>query len=71
MGLPEQSGGGMDEWRKARRARVKRFSMDGEWKYNSDFSGPECGKPDECYCQVLVALDEDMINRPGGDIRDH
>ena len=49
MGLPEQSGGGMDERRRVRRARVKRFSMDGEWSYNSDFSKPECRKPDERY----------------------
>jgi hypothetical protein len=71
MGLPEQSGGGMEEWRRARRARVKRFFIDGEWSYNSDFSEPECGKPGECYCRVLVVLDEDMINWPGGGIRDH
>jgi len=61
----------MDEWWRAQRARVMRFSMDGEWSYNSDFSEPEYRKPDKCYCRVLVALDEDMINRPGGDIRDH
>jgi hypothetical protein len=59
MGLPEQSGGGMDELSRARRARVgaeragvKRFSMHAEWSYNCDFSEPECKKP-------------------GGDIRAH